>query len=152
MLRVSLIGNLGGDAELKPSQRGAMVATLRVAVNQQRTGPDGEKVESTEWFRVRAMGRMADFAQRLTKGTRVLVIGRLDIQHYQSRDGEPRVGFDVWADELQSLSGRGPTDSETADSSDEPGTARELIGAAARARPATATPTEDGVELDDLPF
>ena len=47
-----------------------------------------------------------EFAQRLTKGTRVYVDGRLSISHYQSREGEPRVGFDVWADDIQSLSPR----------------------------------------------
>jgi single-stranded DNA-binding protein len=52
------------------------------------------------------MGRLVDLAQRLTKGTRVLVIGRLDIGHYQSSEGEARVSYDVWADELVSLGPR----------------------------------------------
>jgi single stranded DNA-binding protein len=77
-----------------------------VAVNQVRTGPDGERQESTEWFRVRATGRSGDYALRLGKGTRVFVTGRLDIGHYQSRDGETRTGFDVWADEVQSMASR----------------------------------------------
>ena len=100
MLRVSLLGNLGADPELRYSQKGAPIASFRVAVNQTRTGPDGERQENTEWFRVRAMGRLADSAQRLAKGMRVLVIGQLDIGHYQSREGDARVSFDVWADEV----------------------------------------------------
>ena len=104
MLRVTLLGNLGADPETRYSAKGSLVVSVRVAVNQVRTGPDGERQENTEWFRVRVMGRQAEFAQRLGKGSRVLVVGKLDISHYQSRDGESRTGFDVWADEIQSIS------------------------------------------------
>jgi single-strand DNA-binding protein len=105
MLRLSLIGNLGVEPEVGATQKGAPIATLRVTVNQQRTDTTtGERREQTEWFRVRAMGRLVEPAQRLSKGGRVLVVGRFDISHYQTRDGEPRISFDVWADELVSLS------------------------------------------------
>ena len=107
MLRVSLLGNLGGDPETRYSQKGTEFTQFRVAVNQVRTGPDGERQENTEWFRVRVLGRQLDFAKRLGKGNRVLVIGRLDISHYQSRDGDTRTSYDVWADEIQSMSPRG---------------------------------------------
>src|SRR5229473_7797360 len=80
---------------------------MRVAVNHSRTDTTtGERTESTEWFRVRAMGRLVDLAQRLTKGSRVLVIGRLTIGHYQSSEGDPRISYDVWADEIIPLSVR----------------------------------------------
>src|SRR5437588_8019125 len=106
MLRVTLLGNMGGDPEVRFTQKGTQVASFSVAVNQVRTGPDGERQENTEWFRIKASGRQVDFVQRLAKGSRVLVIGRLDIGHYQSRDGEPRTSFDVWADEVQAMSSR----------------------------------------------
>src|ERR671932_1761911 len=108
MLRVSLLGNMGADPEVRYTAKGTQIVSIRVAVNQVRTGPDGERQESTEWFRVRVSGRQSEFVQRLSKGTRVLAIGRLDISHYQSRDGEPRTGFDVRADEVQAMS-RQPT-------------------------------------------
>ena len=106
MLRVSLIGHLGSDAELRSTQRGSPLVGFRVAVSQVRLGSDGEREEGTEWFRVRVMGRQIESAQRLAKGTRVFVTGRLDISHYQSRDGEARTAFDIWADEIQSLTPR----------------------------------------------
>ena len=136
MLRVSLLGNLGADPETRYSQKGTAMAQFRVAVNQVRTGPDGERQESTEWFRVRAMGRLADYAQRLTKGQRVLVVGRLDITHYQSREGEPRLGFDVWADEVVNLAGR-PSEGD-----------RELVGAGAGPQ----APAEATLDPEHLPF
>jgi single-strand DNA-binding protein len=108
MLRVTLIGNMGADPELRYSQKGTQIASFTVAVNQVRKGPDGERQENTEWFRIRVSGFQTEFVQRLTKGTRVLVMGRLDVSHYQSRDGESRTGFDVWADDVQAMTSRLP--------------------------------------------
>ncbi|HEY2595201.1 MAG TPA: single-stranded DNA-binding protein [Chloroflexota bacterium] len=104
MLRVTLLGNLGADPEVRFTQKGGQFVQFRVAVNQVRMGADGERQENTEWFRVRVMGRQQEYAQKLGKGNRVLVIGRLDIGHYQSKDGEARVSYDVWADDIQTVS------------------------------------------------
>jgi single-strand DNA-binding protein len=106
VLRVSLIGHLAANAELRYSQKGNPVVTFRVAVNQTRAGADGERQQSTEWFRVRVMGRQSEYAQRLMKGACVLVFGRMDINHYESREGESRCAYDVWADEIQNFSPR----------------------------------------------
>ena len=103
MLRVTLLGNLGGEPEVRFTQKGTQFVQFSVAVNQVRLGPDGERQENTEWFRIKVSGRQTEFVQRLTKGNRVLVIGRLDIGHYQGKDGEPRVSYDVWADDVQSM-------------------------------------------------
>jgi len=143
MLRVSFLGNLGAEPETRNSQKGAPITTFRAAVNQVRTDADGERQESTEWFRVRTMGRLAESAQRLTKGGRVLVVGRLDISHFQSRDGEPRVGFDVWADEVVNLSA-GRSMGEEA----EP----DVVGAGRAPRPAGSTMDQEVPDEGDLPF
>jgi single-strand DNA-binding protein len=108
MLRVSLLGNLGAEPESRFSQKGTQIVSFRVAVNQVRFGPDGERQENTEWFRIRVAGRQTEFVQRLGKGTRVLVFGRLDIGHYQGKDGETRTSFDVWADDVQAVSSARP--------------------------------------------
>jgi single-strand DNA-binding protein len=107
MLRVTLLGNLGADPEVRFTQKGSQLVQFRVAVNQVRFGADGERQENTEWFRVRVSGRQQEYAQRLVKGNRVLVIGKLDIGHYQGRDGEARVSYDVWADDIQTVSAPG---------------------------------------------
>jgi single-strand DNA-binding protein len=122
MLRVTVLGNLGSDAEVRHSTKGAPIAGLRVAVNQVRTGANGEREQSTEWFRINVTGRQADFAAHLQKGQRVLAIGRLQISRFKRQDGSPGVGFDVWADELQNVSGR----SAAAEGDD----GRALVGAA----------------------
>ena len=148
MLRVSLIGHLGADAELRSTQKGSPLVGLRVAVSQLRTGSGGQREESTEWFRVRVMGRQIESAQRLAKGARVFVAGRLDISRYQSREGEPRTTFDVWADEVQNLSSR--ASAEPASTSDRtPYRPEQRPASAARPVGYSRPPVDDG---DDLPF
>jgi single-strand DNA-binding protein len=114
MLRVTVMGNLGSDAEVRFSARENRIASFRIAVNQVRTNASGQREESTEWFRVSVMGRQAEYASQLVKGQRVLVDGRLQITRFQRQDGSPGVGFDVWADEVQNAGGRAASDSEDA--------------------------------------
>jgi single-strand DNA-binding protein len=123
MLRVDLIGNLGGDPQVTFSQKGNELVQLNVAVNQVRTDPNGQRQESTEWFRVRAMNNLVERAKALAKGNRVFVTGRCDIGHYISRDGEQRTSYDVWADEITSLSARMSDDGRAT-----PATAKSDIG------------------------
>jgi single-strand DNA-binding protein len=138
MLRVDVIGNLGGDPQVTVSQKGNEQVLLNVAVNQVRTDQNGERRESTEWFRVRAMNNLVERAKVLAKGNRVFVAGRCDIGHYVARDGEQRTSYDVWADEITSLTQR----PQAEDGRPMPATAK---GGAGR--------SDDGYEPDtDLPF
>ena len=82
-------------------------------------------------------GRQAEYAARLQKGQWVLVAGRLQISHFQRRDGTPGIGFDVWADEVQNLSPRG-----TADPEDGRVTAGAVVGEVA----------DEVSDSDELPF
>ena len=137
MLRVTLMGNLGSDAELRHTSRGTAVASFNVAINQVRTNAAGEREESTDWFRINVAGRQAEYATRLQKGQRVLVDGRLQISHFQRRDGTPGMGFDVWADEVQNVSARIAAESEDG---------RTAIGAA------VGDVADEAAEIEDLPF
>ena len=165
MLRVSLLGNMGADPEVRYSQKGTQIVSFRVAVNQVRPGPDGERQENTEWFRVKVSGRQSEFVQRLTKGSRVLVFGRLDIGHYQSRAGEPRPSFDVWGDDVEAMSRPLSAEADTAFEADgdvpEPARAGvSSVGASSGANGRGGRPSRTAAEpitaasedLEDLPF
>lgn len=132
MLRTEFIGNVGADPERRYSQKGSAIASFRVAINQRLKDAQGEWQESTEWFRVRAGGNLADRVQRLDKGARVYVSGRLEISRYQSKEGEARVSYDVWADDVLPLNAR----AEQTDGS----------------RAERDSRAETAAELDDLPF
>jgi single-strand DNA-binding protein len=158
MLRVSLLGNLGAEPEMRYTARGVQMTVFRVAVNQLRTGPEGERQENTEWFRVRVVGHQAEYASRLAKGSRVFVAGRLDIGQYQTREGTQRTSYDVFADEVVSLSPR-PREVEP-----EPVVAGvSSVAAAANGRTRRARAADDAEDeassaetapedLEDLPF
>jgi single-strand DNA-binding protein len=169
MLRVTLVGNVGADPELRYTAKGTQIASFNVAVNQVRFGTDGERQENTEWFRIRLSGRQVEFVQqRVGKGGRVLVMGRLDISHYQGKDGEQRTGFDVWAEEVQLMSAPrsiGPeVESETESEAAEPALAgvSSTRGASSNGRSRAPSRGEaasssnagagGGDDLEDLPF
>jgi single-strand DNA-binding protein len=106
-----MIGNLGGEPEVRHTQNDRELIQFSVAINQRRQNADGQwEDKPTEWLRVRAMGPQLERARSLTKGDRVFVAGRLDITHYTSRDGEPRTGLEVWADEVSNLGRRAQSD------------------------------------------
>jgi len=158
MLRVTLLGNLGADPDQRFTAKGAQTVVFNVAVNQVRRGPDGERQENTEWFRVHVGGPRAEFAQRLSRGNRVMVIGRLTVGHYTSKDGEPRTSFDVWADEIEPMGPR-PRDPDTAaeldaESTPETDESRTPVAAAAAAPSTPRGRAANGrsAESEDLPF
>lgn len=66
-----IIGNLGGDADVKDTKNGNLLAKFSVAVNKK--GKDGQ--ESTTWVNVQAWGKLAESCCNLKKGNRVVVIG-----------------------------------------------------------------------------
>ena len=144
MLRIEIIGNLGSDPEQRFTNEGVSMTSIRVAVNSRRRGADGEQVERTDWFRVRTMGSKAEYVQRFTKGQRVLVVGRLEIGEWQTRESETRTSYDIWADDVVNLSPR-----------DEGGAPRPAGGyASAAAEPAGvgASTRSEVTDGDDYPF
>ncbi len=87
--QLSLIGNLGGDPELKESASGRKVVNMSVAVNERWADDDGTKHERTEWFDIEAWGNLAEAAGKyLAKGRRVFVEGRLRTDKWEDEKGK----------------------------------------------------------------
>jgi single-strand DNA-binding protein len=94
--RMQIIGNLGADPELRYTPSGKAVTDLRVAVNNNQRGPDGEWVEETLWFRVSAWEQAAErLAEQLRKGNKVYAEGQLRVREYEGRDGEKRQSLEL---------------------------------------------------------
>jgi single-strand DNA-binding protein len=105
--RITIIGNLGRDPEVRATPSGTTVATFSVAVNEKRRDADGNMQEKTLWFRVSAFNRLAEIcAQYLTKGASVYVEGRLDPQEWTDTAGAHRVTMGIVAADLRMLDGR----------------------------------------------
>ena len=97
---VTLVGNITRDPELRFTQGGRGVASFGLAVNR-RYQQNGEWQEQTSFFNITAWAELGEnAAASLTKGSRVIVTGRLQQREYETREGEKRTIVEVIADEL----------------------------------------------------
>src|SRR6266571_3449433 len=148
LCKVIVIGNLGRDPEKRYTQDGRPVTRFSVAATTLRRERDGEWADHTEWFSVTGFGRQAEtLAERVAKGTRVYVEGRLESRQYETQNGGKGFSLDVIANEIQVLDTRQRGEGDFGSGEFE---------AAAPARTATSRPAvaaqEDAADLEDLPF
>ena len=102
--RITIIGNLGNEPEMRFTPSGRPVTSFRVATNWRYTTPEGERKEETEWFSVVAWGRLAEQCnQFLTKGRLVYVEGRLRLRTWDGQDGQRRSRNEIVADRVKFL-------------------------------------------------
>lgn len=89
--KVSLIGNLTRDPELRYTPQGTPVCTFSVATNRSWTTDSGEKKEEADFHRIVAWNKLAELcSQLLTKGRKVYVEGRLSNRSWTGQDGAQR--------------------------------------------------------------
>ena len=106
--KVILVGNLGADPELRYTQSGTAVATLRVATNRRWKDKDGNPQEETEWHRVIVWARTAEFCGNyLSKGMKFYVEGRLHTNKWQDQSGNDRYTTEIIAQTIQNLTPKG---------------------------------------------
>lgn len=137
--KAMVIGHLGADPEMRYTANGNAVTTFSVASSRQFSGPDGERREETEWFRVVTWNRLAETcSQYLTKGRLVYVEGRMQTRSWDGQDGQKRYSTELIAQEVKFLGGR-------------EGGGGASAGGYSAGLPVAAD-AEGDVEPDDLPF
>lgn len=142
MNKLTIIGNLTRDPELRTTSSGVNVCDFTVAVNrrQRRDAQNGQP--EADFFRVTAWRERGELcAKYLAKGRKVCVIGPVSVQTYTSeRDGLTRASLEVTADEVEFLSSRRDSDAP----------------APAETEQASAEPAENAgyteVDTEELPF
>lgn len=120
--KVTLIGNLTRDPELRYTPQGAAVCTIGLATNRQWTTESGEKKDSAEFHKLVAWNKLAEIcSQLLTKGRKVFVEGRLQTRSWTGQDGAQRTTTEIVINDMIILDSRrdAGTDSST-DSFDVP--------------------------------
>lgn len=120
--QITLIGNLGGDPELRFTPSGVAVASFNLAVNRSWNDANGQKQDKTTWFRVSVWNKQAEaVSQYLTKGRQVLVIGEMEeARAFTDKEGNARASLEVKAQSVRFLGqrgGEGSTPTETSDTS-----------------------------------
>ena len=112
--KIVIVGYLGRDPEMRYTPDGTPVTNFSVATSRKWNRADGTQVDETIWFRVTAWRRMAEVCnQYLQKGRLVLVEGRLrpdergNPRTFTRNDGTPGASFEVTAQTVKFLGGRG---------------------------------------------
>ena len=134
MNKITLIGNLTHDPEVRSTPSGVTVCTFTIAVNRRFANSDGDR--QTDFFRINAWRQLGENCGRyLSKGKKVGVIGELQARQYEAKDGSTRMSLDVAADEVEFLTPKDATGEYNA--------------------PAAPRTDENGftnINTDDLPF
>jgi single-strand DNA-binding protein len=136
--RVTLVGRLTRDPELRQLPSGDGICSIRLAVSSRARSEDGGWGDKSNYFDVTVFGRQAETAvQYLSKGRRIGVDGRLSWREWQAQDGTRRQSVEVIANDLFFL-----------DSRREEGTG----GGGIPAEPVAVGAAGAGAGDDDLPF
>lgn len=154
--KITIIGNLGRDPELRYTPQGVAVCDFSVAVNDRKRDKAGEFQDVTTWFKVTFWRNQAENASKyLTKGRQVYVEGRLEVEEWTDRDGKSRQTLVIQGSELQFLGEKGSGDDYsssggTGASSSDAGFAAE--NSASRSNDFGGTDNQTTPTDDDIPF
>jgi single-strand DNA-binding protein len=114
--RVIIAGNLGGDPVMRYTQDGTPVTSFSVATNEVWSDREtGDKRKRTTWWRVSAWRKQAEICNEyLSKGSQVLVEGTMAADPdtggprlWKTQDGQTRASFEVTAQVVRFIGGRG---------------------------------------------
>jgi len=93
--RVTLIGNVGKQPDIRAMQNGDKVANFSLATSESWKAKDGSKQEKTEWSRIVVFGKLAEIVEKYVhKGSKVYVSGKLQTRKYE-KDGQDHYTTEV---------------------------------------------------------
>lgn len=156
--KVTLIGNLGADPEVRYLPAGGAVTNINIATT--RTWKDretNERRDATEWHRIVFFNRLAEIAgEYLKKGRQVYIEGRLQTSKWQDKEGHDRYTTEIVAAEMKMLGNRsGGTGALAQDSSENTASPRNATNNPSTPPPSQAddqSPTSDEDFDDQIPF
>ena len=142
MNKLTIIGNLTRDPELRTTPNGYSVCDFTVAVNRRVSRNNAGAQPEADFFRVSAWRQLGENCQRfLATGRKVCVVGPVSARTYQAKDGTTRVSLEVQADDVEFLSSRND----------------DMAGGSYAPAPSAPAPMAQNsgftaVETDELPF
>ncbi|MGL4768536.1 MAG: single-stranded DNA-binding protein [Formosimonas sp.] len=144
--KVTILGNLGRDPEVRYTPSNMAIATVSIATTYKAKDREPE----TEWHRVVFFGRQAEVAgEYLKKGSSVYVEGRLRTQKWTDKNGVERYTTEIVADQMQMLGGKSSGGGEPYDM---PPAGESRSSAPSSAAPRAKTPAPMDDLDDDIPF
>jgi single-strand DNA-binding protein len=156
--KVTLIGNLGSDPEVRSTTGGNRVATFSLATSRSWNDQSGSKQEKTEWHRCvvwnTKSSQLADIVERyVKKGDKLYVEGRIEYRQWQDKEGQTKYSTEINVRELIMLGSPKGGDAEGGASRRPPAASKAKAAAGAAAgEDFEEFPGALQDEDDDLPF
>jgi single-strand DNA-binding protein len=98
---VQLIGHVGQEPEIKTFDGGKKVANITMATNEVYYKENGDKVEKTEWHKVKAWGKVAEIIEKyVNKGKEICIEGKSTYSDYLDKNGEKRYVTEIVANDI----------------------------------------------------
>lgn len=142
-----IVGNLGRDAEIRNTNSGAQIASLRLATTDRRKGADGNWQDHTEWHSVVCFDKLATLMERFgKKGKQLYVEGRIQTREWTDKDGQKRWSTEIIAGEIRLLGGAGEGTGSGTGQSERSAPPRQA------AKPPAQAPADDYGDDDGVPF
>ncbi len=114
--RVSLIGNLGRDTEVRTTPAGKSVASLSLATTERWKDAEGNLKSETTWHQIEAWGSLAEIMGKLgTKGRLVYLEGRLKLMTWTDKEEQERSRTIIVADTFKVLDSKPGEEDQVAD-------------------------------------
>lgn len=102
--KVTLIGRLGGDPEVRYTTSGTAIANFTLATSENWKDKEGNKQEKTEWHKIVAFRRLAEICgEYLVKGKQIYIEGRIQTRQWEDKDGNKRYTTEIVANQMQML-------------------------------------------------
>lgn len=144
--RVTLIGNLTRDPELRNTPNGKAVASMSIATNRYWTDAQGQKQKEAEFHNIVMWSKLAEIAsQYLRRGSKVYLEGRLQTREWTGQDGIKRYRTEIIADNMIMLSGN-------SDSAHRDRPAENSSTPSASVNNQTDEVIEEEIKVEDIPF
>lgn len=148
-----LVGNAGNDPETKYTQGGMAVTTVSLATTSVKKDRDGNKVEQTQWHKVKFFDKLAEIVgEYVKKGSQLYVEGEIRYDKYTDRDGAEKYFTEIIGNQMQLLGGRSDDQRSASPRRQQSAPRREAPPRQRQAPPEQTDGFEDDFADDDIPF
>lgn len=149
-----VMGNLTRDPELRSTPNGQSVASFSVATNRSWLDTNGKKKDAVEYHDIVAWGKLAELVSNyLSKGRKVLVVGRLQTRNWDGQDGSKRQKTEIIATDINFVDKMGEAVAQTTDTPVKEKSSQTPKTKAKKDEDVVIEDTDgEEINLDDIPF
>jgi single-strand DNA-binding protein len=96
LAKITLLGIVGKDPEIKPTKAGGVIATFPVATTVKKKDPNGQFFDATLWHNVIGFGKLAENIEKtVSKASKIYIDGTIDYQEYQDSNGTSKLSTKI---------------------------------------------------------